>query len=368
MATARRLTLPALFIMLVAVLACSDNPEAPQTGLVRGRVTRIYSGQAVPGAMVDVGGESTTTDAQGRFLIKQVLLGDATILVRADLYQDLQRPVVVGDYQSLDLELTPRDTLMEIGGRVTHRIDGPLRVRLEHSHGSVWTDADGRWSLTDVPMGPLTVAIDNPPYNHFSTEVLVHSDGQEFMQVLTRDSTVTWWITDDTYVFLREDSLNANRGISPQLLVTEELGRTAMFSLTPPDLGYHWAELVAARLDLHGRRRLVDDEDLGGPLDLTVTLAGLDGPFLEGAVDFYNRPGFYPQGTTTVTFMAEPRNQPLTLDLLPVIQGTPVSFWAAGMAIRTNVEQSTIVLLSTEYGSDAIEVLDRPRATYRLRF
>ena len=40
----------ATVLVLAAVLACSEGTEVPDNGLVRGQVTRIYSGLAVPDA------------------------------------------------------------------------------------------------------------------------------------------------------------------------------------------------------------------------------------------------------------------------------------------------------------------------------
>lgn len=353
-------------VMLLAMpwagLGCNGATDPPPLGVVRGRVTRIYSGEAVPGARVDVAGVIAETDAAGRFQVDHVEHGEVTVEVTATAYRDLSLTVQVGNFQSFELVLTPTDTMVTVSGVVRHRSDGPQRVRLDHGGGSAWSDGEGRWSLADIPIGPVNLVVDHPPYNYYAAEILVHTEGQEFIQTLTRDTTVTWFIEHDSYVFTRDDSLNANRGQSTVLWVTAELGRTAVFRLQPPALPYPWAELRAAHLEVAAFRALAEEDD-GGPRDLVFTVVGLDTLFHENGIDNDLRPGFHYRNVETVTLSASPLDQPLSIDIGPVFENLPASFWAAGVGLATNVEQPDLGIISSEYVG-----LCHPSATYVLRF
>lgn len=357
--------LPAALILLVAPLAwlgCNDATDPPPLGVVRGRVTRIYSGEAIAGARVDVAGVIRETDAAGRFRVDSVEHGEVIIGVTAMGYRDLTLTTTVRDFQSYELVLTPVDTLVTISGIVRHRADGPQRVRLDHDGGSLWTDGEGRWSLVDIPIGPLGLAVSHPSYNDYVAEITVHTEGQEFVQTLTRDTTVTWFVEHDSYVFTRDDSLNANRGQKTVLWVTAELGRTAVFRLEPPAMPYPWAELRAAYLEVGAFRTQEEADDYGEPRDLEFTVVGLDTLFHENGIDYSLRPGFYPHHDETVTLSSRPLDQPLRIEIMAIFDFLPATFWAAGVGLATDVEQPALGIISSEAPG-----LVRPSVTYVLR-
>jgi hypothetical protein len=347
---------------LLTLVACSDDAtNPPEVGTVRGQVQRIYSDLAVAGAQVSLGGETTTTDASGRFQLGGLEQGEASLRVTAPDYQDLSRPVRIGDYQFLDLELTPVDTLVAITGQVRHLADGPVQATVVHPGGSLATDADGRWALAVVPIGPLALAVETGSYNVYATEVLVHSDGQQFVQTVTRDTTVTWFVQDDSYVYMRDDSLNANRGHRDVMLVTPELGRTALLSLDPPAIPYEWAAVVGGQLHLHGY--LMPSEEFPEERQtLTLTVSALDAPFAEGAVDFFNRPGLHPIDAVTLEIGTEPV-VPFDLDLAGLYaSGPPLGTF--GAAIGTTTPQGALVIIAREWDVDE----ERPHASLTYRF
>lgn len=359
----RQLVMALLLAAPMVWLGCSDATDPAPLGVVRGRVTRIYSSETIAGARVDLAGMVAETDKIGRFQFNHVEHGEVTIAVTATAYQSQSHTITVSDFQSLELVLVPMDTVVSVSGIVRHRVDGPLHVRLDHDRGSVWTDDEGRWSLADIPIGPLNLTVDHPPYNHLAARILVHTEGQDFIHTLTRDTTVTWIIEHDSYIFTRDDSLNANRGQRAVLWVTADLGRMAVFRLQPPELPYSWAELRAARLELGAFRALENGTDDGGPRDLTFTVVGLDTLFHENGIDYALRPGFYPHHDATVSLSDKPLDQALSVDIWPMFEILPGSFWATGVGLATDVEQPALGIISSEHGS-----LAGPSASYDLRF
>jgi len=344
------------------VVGCGGAPNAPATGVVRGHVTRIYSDLPIGGASVSVADENAVTGPDGSFQIDHAPQGPAVLAVTAPEYRGLTVPLEIGAFQSLDLSLVPLDTLVDIAGRVSHRADGPLAVQLDVGGRSLTSDEDGRWELAQVPIGPLVVSFVRSPYNPYAEQFLVHSDGQVLEQVATRDTTVDWLVDDDAYVFTRDDSLNANRGHHPWLIVSTDFGRTAYFSLVPPAWERDWALIVAARLDLHGFI-VPDDEHPADPQVLALRAGHLDAPFEEGAIDYYNRPATLSLRSVQVEMAGDPWDQPFTVDL--VGPTTPVRPDALGGAtIAAAAPQAMLMIASNDHAAPAV----RPRARYTYRF
>jgi iron complex outermembrane receptor protein len=103
-----------------AVLICSVALPcalvAQVSGTVRGTVTRAGTEDGVRDAVVSVAGTGAVavTDGKGRFVLRPVPLGQATILVRAVGYQPQQRTILMNEpeLQGLDFALEAGATLL----------------------------------------------------------------------------------------------------------------------------------------------------------------------------------------------------------------------------------------------------------------
>ena len=89
MKTGRSVGVVALALIAAAVLfaGCGgggDGGGGAATGTVSGTITYAANGSALGGVSVSVGGITTTTDAQGRFLVRNVPTGTRTIVGTAD--------------------------------------------------------------------------------------------------------------------------------------------------------------------------------------------------------------------------------------------------------------------------------------------
>ena len=350
----------------IVFAGCDGATTAPADGVVRGQVTRIYSGVAVAGATVSINGRTITAGADGSFRFPHVVQGDTGVLVTADEYRDLSVVVDVGAYQFLDLAMTPLDTLVSVSGLVRHRADGPLNAVLRIDDLVVASDSDGSWRLDDVPIGPLSLHADVPGYNPVTTTFVVHTEGQLLDLVVTRDASVTWAIEHDSYIFTGTDSLNANRGGAELLVVSAEMGRTAVFSLEPPPFPHDWAEIVAARLDLCGFL-LGEPTDRVEPETITMKLNALDAPFGENAIDFYVRPAIVPAGQFEVRLdVLTPNERPHQLFSVDITGVYSASMFgtAGGAAFSSPSAGRSVAIVSSE--NDLVE--RRPHAFYVYRF
>jgi len=348
---------------LIIISGCDDAATVPETGQVRGVVKRMYSRLPVVGAVVSMAGESVTTDAGGNFQFSSIPQGDGAIHVTADEFRDLHRDILVESYQYFDLEMMPLDSVVSITGRVHHRVDGAVQCMVEVEGVEVATDSEGNWTMEEVGLGPISLLIDHASYNLYTTEVLVHSDGQLIEQFVTRDTVLTWLVEDDAYIFTEHDSLNANRGATRWLHVTNDLGRTAYFTLDHPDFPYHWATLAEGWLDLHGFLLQDSGDPVSVPATVEFTTGVLDTLFGEGALDYAYRPDLYPGGSLSFILDESPLNQPFSIDLKPVYQNAPFR-GAWGVTLGTTTDQLPLIILSSEYDDEA----DRPRVRLIYRF
>jgi hypothetical protein len=353
------LLLPFACAFLVGA-GCDDATSPPDTGVVRGTVTRIYTSDGLAGATVSVGDETVACDRAGAYQLNAVPRGRRTLSVTAPGYREHREVVLVGEWQTVDVALTPRDSIVTIAGNVRHALDGPVAATLMLPDREVVTDEDGAWRAVDVPLGPLPVVIDEAPYNRFDAPLLVQYPDQVLDIVLTRDVTVIEDVDQDAYVFMQDDSLNANRGQVEALWISAELGRTAVFGMPRPGGAWAGAPIVGATLHLRGS--LAPGEECPGPASLALRVSRLTGPVNENAIDHYQRPRFEPVDVDTVTFDANPQQQSLAVDVTSVYL---TQAEVGGVALGALFDPPCLIrVASSEHGDPAL----RPRLAFVLRY
>ncbi len=360
-----------LILMLVAALLAmvgcgSDATSPPDDGVVRGTVTRIYAGQPIAGATVNVADQQQVTDAQGGFQFPHVVQGSTVLSVTAPGYAPHQRALAVGNWQSVFIALTPVDSLVTVTGRVRHDIDGPLQVVFTLAGREVRSGSDGLWSLDDVPLGPSLLVLEHAPYNRLEAQVTV-VEADQFLDVqLTRDVTIELSIEHDSYVCTQVDSLNANRGQRVLLWASPTLGRTAMFNLPVPGPDWAETEVAEATLLLHANLR-PEEEDWDGDTEVTMQLNWISESFYENAVDDAQRPTWTAGNLETRNLERGLPDQSVELDVTPALARGPLE--PAGVAIAVPEGLLGVGIASSEYGTEGEpEAAWRPRVRYVLRF
>jgi len=356
-----------LFLMVSAlVTGCSDDATSPpDDGVVRGVVSHTYTDDPLAGATVEVAGQNVLTDNEGFYQFSHIPQGEQVLRAWAPDFQEHQRAITVGEWQSFNVVLSPLDTLVTVNGRVFHADDGNLDVTLRLDGQEILSDDDGLWSLDDVPMGPVTITVDWPPYRRYEERVNVEFDDQWFDVRLRREIELTMDVEHDSYIFTDSDSLNANRGQFTALWASPSLGRRALFLF--PTLSSAWddSEIISASLELHGNLR-IDDAQWDGETDIPVTLWWLNDVFYENSVDFFTRPEAELGPWLTVVLDFALLDQFFNVDITSAyLRADPYP----GVALSVLSGHAGLAVASSEFGRDGTpEALVRPRVRFVLAY
>ncbi len=145
------------FFLSVSVLAAAVVSFIMLRPTVQGTVTDAYSGQPIGSVTLTVGGQTAKTDGRGHFTLEPVT-EPATLAARPPAgYARAEQPLRPGTHRNLTVALRPTT----LSGAIVHRTSqNPLpgvTVRAVNDAGAASstavTDAEGRYSLTDVPEG-----------------------------------------------------------------------------------------------------------------------------------------------------------------------------------------------------------------------
>jgi len=356
-----------LSLMVAALMiGCSEDASSPpDEGVVRGVVSHNYTGDPLVGATVEVADQSLLTDSEGFYQFSHIPQGEQVLRAWAPDFQEHQRAITVREWQSFNVVLSPLDTLVTVNGRVFHADDGNLDVTLRIDGQEIVSDDDGLWSLDDVPMGPVTITVDWPPYRLYEERFDVVADDQWLDVRLLREIELTMDVEHDSYIFTDNDSLNANRGQFTALWASPSLGRRALFLL--PTLGSAWddSEIISASLELHGNLR-IDDAQWDGETDIPVTLWWLTDVFYEDSVDFFTRPEAELGSSLTVVLNYDDLDQPFSVDVTGAyLRVVPYP----GVAFSVLSGHAGLAVASSEFGRDGTpEALVRPRVRFVLAY
>ncbi|WP_379156280.1 carboxypeptidase regulatory-like domain-containing protein [Paenibacillus sp. sgz5001063] len=145
-----------------------------------GLVTGIVQGPGntpISGASVSIGGISDITDAQGHFTLSNIPPGSQTVTVSSVGYNNGTAAVTVTVGQSVSagtITLTPVQTT----GSVTGVIYGPGNTPISGASVSIGgisdiTDAQGHFTLSNIPPGSQTVTVSSVGYNNGTADVTV---------------------------------------------------------------------------------------------------------------------------------------------------------------------------------------------------
>ena len=155
----------------VSVSAQRDNrieditvETKPQFGTVSGRVTDPDS-KGVAGVVIEAAGKSATTGADGRYSIAGVPTGSVSVTVTDGVPAGYsvsgaqQKNVTTAGVSDVNFSTT-RDT-GTVSGRVTDPSDnGVAGVVVRAAGKPATTDAQGRYSISGVPTGSTSIAVD----------------------------------------------------------------------------------------------------------------------------------------------------------------------------------------------------------------
>jgi hypothetical protein len=350
---------------LALICGCTDSATPPaESGVILGTVTHNFADTPVAGATVSAGGRSTSTANNGTYRLDDVPQGDQVLAATAPEFRDRQRNLRVSDRQTVDLSLIPLDTLVSVTGHVFHAQDGPVMLTLQVDDRAVATGPDGRWTLDDVPMGEVRIELDHAPYVPVDRQVMISAEGQDIPLQLYRQIEVVQALTEDSYIFTGQDSLNANRGQAPVLWASPSLGRRILLGLPPVAAQWAGREVVHVQVEFFACVQ-PDDPQWAGEAEVAVGVHRLTGAFHENSVDFYSAPGSAPlPGMAVDAPIGLPPLQLVSVDVTESYQ--LINPWP-GIALTVTDGHLGLFVASSEYGDDGEpEAERRPRVRFTL--
>lgn len=150
------------------------------TGIITGIAVDRETGEILANATIQVGDQTVTTDAQGRFRITDIESGDVSVRAMSDGYRVAAETVALA-------ARTTAETRLELEAITTGNITGvvmdagtraPLsEARVSAGGAATATDADGRFELLDVPIGKTSVLADKAVYEQASIAASVLPGG-----------------------------------------------------------------------------------------------------------------------------------------------------------------------------------------------
>jgi N-acetylneuraminic acid mutarotase len=159
------IALAAVFISAVVAACDGVAPGDPAAAATVSGVVKAATGAVIEGASVRVGFVVATSGADGRFELRDLPVGSATIISSAPLFdQRMDNITLIAGVNAHDVVLTPSPTatvsgvVSATGGAV---VAGALvRIGLATST----TGADGRFEIQKVPIGGATIATNAPGF------------------------------------------------------------------------------------------------------------------------------------------------------------------------------------------------------------
>jgi carbon monoxide dehydrogenase subunit G len=151
-------------------IALFPVPVPPVKGSITGQITDAATGNPIQGATVGIGsGRTAITDATGHYSFSNLDMGPYTVSASASSYKSGTGSTTL---TTTNKDKTVSIALSQITGTVTGRVtlsDGtPLshvQIELHSTPRDTYTDANGYYSFTNVPLGSHTVFIND---DHFT--------------------------------------------------------------------------------------------------------------------------------------------------------------------------------------------------------
>ena len=115
-----RLTLPLLLILLFTsffqLQGTEDKTESTPSGAIAGRVTSETTGEALPGATIEIKGLNlfTTSDRYGSYRIRNIPAGKQTLTVSYLGYESKTRNVSIEENKKVSVHIALSESMIDI--------------------------------------------------------------------------------------------------------------------------------------------------------------------------------------------------------------------------------------------------------------
>jgi hypothetical protein len=211
--------LPLLCLLPIVSFSGCDHASQPNQGswTISGQAYLLGSADPLPGVKIACAGMSTTSGADGSYEFRGVPEGTQTITAQKENCDDYSYSIEINADRKFYIYLHLKTA--KVWGHVANAIDGPIQgAKVQVSDFVDYTDADGRYELSNVPQSTDTLFVTHPDYNTFKIAVSPDSSERQVDVVLTTDRIIEGAIREDTYVY--EALPNANYDASAYLYLS----------------------------------------------------------------------------------------------------------------------------------------------------
>ncbi|PDW04704.1 MSCRAMM family protein [Candidatus Viridilinea mediisalina] len=245
---------------------------------VSGRVAEA-NGTGVAGVTISDGTRSTTTDAEGAYALADVPTGHYTLTATHTLYSFNPATLAISVTDDLaDQDFIATLLTYDVSGRVAEANGaGVAGVTISDGTRSTTTDAQGTYTLSDLPIGSYTLVVSHTDYSFAPTSrtisVTTNLSGQDFTATLLTYS-VSGRITDPDGVGVADVMLSDGiRNVFTDIQGNYTLADVPVgsYTLTPERSGYTFTP---------NQRQLTVREDLIEQDFIAVLSDPGDGAFL----------------------------------------------------------------------------------------
>ncbi len=182
----------ALAASLLAAACGGSDPSGPAaTAAVSGLVSAT-TGAVVNGATVAIGSVTATTGADGRFELRNLPIGSATITTSAPGFDPRSESIsLASGTNTHDVLLTPIPTAT-VSGAVSATAGGVIAgATVKVGSATATTGPDGRYELQNLPAGNATIVTSAPGFNPRSQSITLAVGANTHDVVLAPTPTAT---------------------------------------------------------------------------------------------------------------------------------------------------------------------------------
>jgi hypothetical protein len=161
----------------IVVAACGKSDGSGPTAIATvSGIVSASTGGVIEGASVKIGSATATTDADGRFEIGNLPVGDATITTSAPLFDSRSQSVSLIEGANVHDVVLTRQPTATVSGVVTAGagaiIEGAIQgASVKIGGRTVTTGADGRFEIENVAVGNTTISTSAPGFAERSVSV-----------------------------------------------------------------------------------------------------------------------------------------------------------------------------------------------------
>jgi hypothetical protein len=219
-------------LLLVVVCGCSssvssDPPREIRYGDISGTAYLDGTAEPLSGVEVSIGDRSDTTTGDGTYEIDSIPEGSHTLTASHADYETYDQTVEITGNTVHDIQLMIAIETGNLHGHVLHPVYGPVSgARILIADSLDYSDINGAYSLTNIPVGLQTLTCTRPgPYHDFVGSLYITNSENEYDITMIRTVENRILVGSDATVQRHDDSTYynvQNYGWNPRIWVHQE--------------------------------------------------------------------------------------------------------------------------------------------------